>query len=66
MFADIHNKSIKTSNEVHYFLVTSAQINRAFASRSPVDTNGHRFSNTEILQGFLNVFADKGLHFAAV
>ena len=28
------------------------------------DTNGHNFSNTEIVQGFLQMCADKGLHFS--
>ena len=29
-------------------------------------TNGHNFWSTKIVQGFLYIFANKGLHFAAV
>ena len=35
-------------------------------TRTCADTDGHNFRNTEIVQGFLRIFADKGLHFAAV
>ena len=35
-------------------------------ARTCADTNGHNFLNTEIVQGFLDIFAVKGLHFAAV
>ena len=35
-------------------------------ARTCADTNGHNFWNTEIVQAFLHVFADKGLHFAPV
>ena len=34
--------------------------------RTCADTNGNNFWNTEIAQGFLHSFSDKGLHFAAV
>ena len=35
-------------------------------SETCADTSGHNFRNTETAQGFLHIFADKGLHFAAV
>ena len=35
-------------------------------ARTCVDTNGHKFRNTKIVQCFLHIFVDKGLHFSAV
>ena len=35
-------------------------------ARTCADTNGDSFSNTEIVQEVLHIFADKRLHFADV
>ena len=35
------------------------------SARTCADINGHNFGNNENVQGFLNIFVDKGLHFLA-